>query len=92
MKYFFNTGTDEHGMKIHEKAHSLDLSPQDFVDKSFLNFKESVKIFGMDEEILHFVRTTDEHHISSAKEFWKRVKDNGYIYKKKLRGKVLCRL
>ncbi len=84
---FFNTGTDEHGMKIHEKAQSLGLSPQDFVDKSFLNFKESVKIFGMDEEILHFVRTTDEHHIISAQEFWKRVKDNGYIYKKNYEAK-----
>ncbi len=84
---FFNTGTDEHGMKIYEKAQSLGLSPQDFVDKSFLNFKESVKIFGMDEEILHFVRTTDEHHISAAQEFWKRVKNNGYIYKKNYEAK-----
>jgi methionyl-tRNA synthetase len=74
-------------MKIYEKAQSLGLSPQDFVDKSFLNFKESVKIFGMDEEILHFVRTTDEHHISAAQEFWKRVKNNGYIYKKNYEAK-----
>lgn len=84
---FFNTGTDEHGMKIHEKATSMGQEPKDFVDKSFLNFKESVKIFGMDEEILHFVRTTDEHHIKAAQEFWKRVKDNGYIYKKNYEAK-----
>ncbi len=84
---FFNTGTDEHGMKIHEKAQSLDLSPQDFVDKSFLNFKDSVKIFGMDESILHFVRTTEEHHIKSAQEFWNRVQKNGYIYKKNYEAK-----
>lgn len=84
---FFNTGTDEHGMKIYEKALSEGKSPQDFVDKSFLKFKESVKIFGMDEEILHFVRTTDEHHIASAKNFWKRVSDNGFIYKKNYEAK-----
>ncbi|MFA6301088.1 MAG: methionine--tRNA ligase [Candidatus Paceibacterota bacterium] len=84
---FFNTGTDEHGMKIFEKAASLGEDPQEFVDESFSKFKESVKIFGMDEEILHFVRTTDEHHVAAAQEFWKRVSDNGYIYKKNYEAK-----
>ena len=84
---FFNTGTDEHGMKIYEKAISQNKTPQDFVDESFARFKESVKIFGMDEEILHFIRTTDAHHIKSAQEFWKRVGDNGYIYKKNYEAK-----
>jgi len=84
---FFNTGTDEHGMKIYEKALSVGKNPKEFVDESFLKFKESVKIFGMDEEILHFVRTTDEHHIKSAQEFWKRVSDNGFIYKKNYEAK-----
>ncbi|MFZ3011681.1 MAG: methionine--tRNA ligase [Minisyncoccia bacterium] len=84
---FFNTGTDEHGMKIYEKALSQGKKPQEFVDESFLNFKESVKIFGMDEEILHFVRTTDLHHIKAAQEFWKKVNDNGYIYKKNYEAK-----
>ena len=79
---FFNTGTDEHGMKIYEKASSLGKDPQSFVDENFLRFKDSVKIFGMDEETLHFVRTTDPHHVSAAREFWKRVSDNGFIYKK----------
>ncbi len=84
---FFNTGTDEHGMKIYEKAIEKGKSPQEFVDESFLRFKESVKIFGMDEEILHFIRTTDSHHIKSAEEFWKRCADNGYIYKKNYQAK-----
>ena len=84
---FFNTGTDEHGMKIFEKAQSLGFSPQEFVDKSFEAFKNSVKIFGMDEEILHFVRTTDENHIKAAQEFWKRCDKNGYIYKKNYQTK-----
>ena len=84
---FFNTGTDEHGMKIYEKAQSLKKDPQKFVDESFACFREAVKIFGMDEEILHFARTTDPHHIKSAQEFWKRVNDNGYIYKKNYEAK-----
>ncbi len=84
---YFNTGTDEHGMKIYEKAVEAGLDAQTFVDKSFETFKESVKIFGMDEEIMHFVRTTDPHHITSAEEFWKRVNDNGYIYKKNYQAK-----
>jgi len=84
---FFNTGTDEHGLKIYEKAVSLGKDPQAFVDESFSRFQDSVKIFGMDEEILNFVRTTDEHHIRSAQTFWKKVYDNGYIYKKNYEAK-----
>lgn len=84
---YFNTGTDEHGMKIYEKAQEQGLDVQAFVDKSFATFKESVKIFGMDEEILHFVRTTDPHHVTSAQEFWKKVNDNDYIYKKNYQAK-----
>lgn len=84
---FFNTGTDEHGMKIYEKAVAKNQNPQDFVNESFQHFKESVKIFGMDEEVLHFTRTTDEHHIKAAQEFWKRVNDNGFIYKKNYEAK-----
>ncbi len=83
---FFNTGTDEHGMKIHEKATSLSKTPQEFVDESFLHFKESVKIFGMDPD-LRFIRTTEEKHVKTALEFWKRVFDNGYIYKKNYQAK-----
>jgi methionyl-tRNA synthetase len=84
---FFNTGTDEHGMKIYEKAVDAGKTPQNFVNESFEKFKESVKIFGMDQDILHFVRTTDEHHILAAQEFWKRVNDNEYIYKKNYQAK-----
>ncbi len=78
---FFNTGTDEHGIKIFEKAQENNLPPQDFVDKGFETFKESLKIFGISEDV-HFIRTTDDKHIKGAQEFWKRVYDNGYIYKK----------
>jgi methionyl-tRNA synthetase len=79
---YFNTGTDEHGLKIFEKAESLNLTPQEFVDKSFEDFKNSVRIFGLDESILHFSRTTSQKHIEAAQEFWKRCDKNGFIEKK----------
>jgi len=84
---FFNTGTDEHGMKIYETAGKNGLTPQEYVDKSFESFKESVKIFGLDESILHYVRTTDTHHEAAAQEFWQRCEANGYIYKKNYQAK-----
>ena len=65
---FFNTGTDEHGLKIFEKAKENNLTPQEFVNNGFENFKKQLNMFGISEDI-HFVRTTDEHHIKSAQEF-----------------------
>ena len=83
---FFNTGTDEHGLKIFEKAKENNLTPQEFVDNGFLNFKKQLTMFGISEDI-NFVRTTDEHHIKSAQEFWRKVSNNGYIYKKNYESK-----
>jgi methionyl-tRNA synthetase len=77
---FFNTGTDEHGSKIYNKAIEEGMSAQEFVDKGFETFKTQLAQFGVTND-LHFIRTTDEHHIAIAQEFWKRVSDNGYIYK-----------
>jgi methionyl-tRNA synthetase len=78
---YFNTGTDEHGIKIYEKAQEKGVAVQDFVDQGFETFKNQLKMFGISEEV-HFIRTTDKHHETAAQEFWKRVKDNGFIYKK----------
>lgn len=78
---FFNTGTDEHGVKIFEKAKENNLAPQDFVDQGFATFKEQLKMFGISEDV-HFIRTTDENHVKGAQEFWQKVYNNGYIYKK----------
>ncbi|MFA6397911.1 MAG: methionine--tRNA ligase [Candidatus Paceibacterota bacterium] len=83
---FFNTGTDEHGLKIYDKAIENNILPQEFVDQGFGVFKEQLKMFGMSDDI-HFIRTTDEHHIKGAQEFWKRVDQNGYIYKKNYQTK-----
>jgi methionyl-tRNA synthetase len=78
---YFNTGTDEHGIKIYEKA-----KEQNLTDQGFKTFKNQIKMFGISEDV-HFVRTTDENHVASAQEFWKRVFKNGYIYKKNYEAK-----
>ncbi len=83
---YFNTGTDEHGMKIFEKAKEKGIEPQAFVDQSFEEFKNSVHIFGMIDDV-HFIRTTDARHEKIAQDFWMRCFDGGYIYKKTYQAK-----
>ena len=83
---YFNTGTDEHGIKNYLKAEEQKISAQAFVDAGFATFKEQLKMFGVSDDI-HFVRTTDLHHEQAAQEFWKKVSDNGYIYKKNYEAK-----
>lgn len=78
---FFNTGTDEHGSKIYQKAVRSGLSPQEYVDSAAAKFKEILPLLGISSDI-NFIRTTDKHHIEAAQEFWRRVEKNGYIYKK----------
>ena len=83
---FFNTGTDEHGQKIYKKAAETGKDVQKFVDDAFEVFRKQVESFGVTKDV-HFIRTTDVHHIVGAQEFWKRVADNGYIYKKNYQGR-----
>ncbi|MFM7088419.1 MAG: methionine--tRNA ligase [Candidatus Paceibacterota bacterium] len=83
---FFNTGTDEHGSKIYEKAVEAGMDPQEFVDQGFESFKKSLAIFGVTDDV-HFIRTTDLNHIASAQSFWDKVKNNGFIYKKNYQAK-----
>ena len=83
---FFNTGTDEHGQKIFESAEKVSKTPQEYTDYYADLFKQTLVKFGVLEDI-HYVRTTDEHHIKCATEFWKRCDKNGYIYKKKYQAK-----
>ncbi len=78
---FFNTGTDEHGQKIYEKAKEAGVETQKYVDNSVESFKSLIPLLGISPDV-HFIRTTDEHHIRSAQEFWKKCEANGDIYKK----------
>ncbi len=68
---FFNTGTDEHGLKIYQKAQEEDIDIRDFVNKYSDKFKGLIELLGIDKNV-HFIRTTDEKHIKAAQEFWKR--------------------
>lgn len=90
---FFNTGTDEHGAKIHKNAVARNISPQEYVDEYAAKFKELIPTLGILSEI-KFTRTTDAHHVMAAQEFWKAVEKNGYIYKKSYSAKycVGCEL
>lgn len=81
----FNTGTDEHGVNIYRKAVELGKTPQEYVDKMAVSFKDLKPLLGL--SFTHFVRTTDAHHIQAAQEFWRRCRDNGDIYKKEYRIK-----
>ncbi|MEI8248900.1 MAG: methionine--tRNA ligase [Candidatus Taylorbacteria bacterium] len=78
---FFNTGTDEHGTKIHRRASEMNMDTQGYVDKAADTFKALIPLLGVTPEV-NFVRTTDPHHIAAAQEFWITVQKNGYIYKK----------
>jgi methionyl-tRNA synthetase len=77
---FFNTGTDEHGQKIYQNALESEQTPQEYVDYYVKQFKKLKNL--LDLSYTNLVRTTDEHHMESAQELWRRVEKNGYIYKK----------
>lgn len=83
---FFNTGTDEHGAKIFAAAVAQGKDVKEYVDEYEEKFRGLKGLLGILEEI-HFIRTTDPHHIFAAQEFWKRCNDNGYIYKKIYKAK-----
>lgn len=89
---FFNTGTDEHGQKIWEKALSEKLTPQKYCDqmaKRFKNLKNTLNL-----SYTKFIRTTDKEHIKAAQHFWQLCYQNGDIYKAKYKIKycVGCEL
>ncbi|MEK7562549.1 MAG: methionine--tRNA ligase [Patescibacteria group bacterium] len=89
---FFNTGTDEHGLKIYRKAQEEKIDPQKYCDIYAQKNKRLKEALNLSYD--NFVRTTDERHMSSAKEFWNRCYKNGDIYKKnyKIKYCVGCEL
>lgn len=82
---FFNTGTDEHGLKLFRKAEELGMDVQDYVDQQAENFKKLKDVLNISWD--NFIRTTDKHHVKAAQEFWKRCEANGDIYKKSYKTK-----
>lgn len=76
----FNTGTDEHGQKVWQKAIELNIPPQQYVDQSSSVFEKLNDLLNISNT--DFTRTTDQHHIKAAQKFWEICAKNGYIYKK----------
>jgi len=81
----FNTGTDEHGQKIYQKAKAQGKTPQEYVDEYAQKFADLKS--ALDLSYTHFVRTTDKHHQQAAQEFWRRCLKNGDIYKSRYQVK-----
>ncbi len=82
---FFNTGTDEHGLKIYRKALEEGMEPQAYADEYAAKFRKLKEKLNLSPDI-HFIRTTDPHHKAAAQELWHRCLANGDIYKKKYKG------
>ncbi|MBI5220514.1 MAG: methionine--tRNA ligase [Candidatus Liptonbacteria bacterium] len=75
---FFNTGTDEHGLKVYRKAQELHQDPQTYVDESAENFRKILADLGV--VYTRFIRTTEAKHVTACQEFWRRCKEAGDIY------------
>src|SRR3989338_1979281 len=89
---FFNTGTDEHGLKIYRKAAELGKDTQEYVDENAAQYLKLKEVLNLSFD--NFIRTTDKDHVEAAREFWRVCDKNGYIYKKKYQIKycVGCEL
>jgi len=81
---FFNTGTDEHGQKIAQKADEKGESRQAYVDHYAGEFARLTSGLNLSNDA--FIRTTDAKHKAAAQEIWRRCAANGDIYKKKYSG------
>ncbi|MDC1205527.1 methionine--tRNA ligase [Candidatus Pacebacteria bacterium] len=81
---FFNTGTDEHGQKIAEKADEARRDRQEYVDHYAAEFGKLKEALNLSYD--NFIRTTNEDHKKAAQELWKRCFKKGDIYKKKYKG------
>ncbi len=75
---FFLTGTDEHGLKIEEKAESLNTTPQEYVDKMAAQIKDLWKKLDISND--KFIRTTDAQHREVVQKIFQQLLDQGDIY------------
>ncbi|MBR3640843.1 MAG: methionine--tRNA ligase, partial [Oscillibacter sp.] len=84
----FLTGTDEHGQKIEEKAKEAGVSPQEFVDKIVTGERGVLDLWKlMNISNDRFVRTTDDYHVKSIQYIFRKLYENGDIYKGTYKGK-----
>ena len=76
---FFLTGTDEHGQKIQRAAEAAKTTPQQFTDQVSAEFRALWDRMGISYD--DYIRTTSDRHKRGVQELWKKIRDNGYIYK-----------
>ena len=81
---YFQTGTDEHGQKIQEKAEAAGISPKEYVDQVSGEVKRIWDLVNSSYD--NFVRTTDEDHEKCVKKIFKKLYDQGDIYKGSYEG------
>ncbi len=76
---WFLTGTDEHGQKIERAAQAAGKTPQQFADEVSAEFRALWKHMGLTPD--DFIRTTSARHQQGVQALWRKIRDNGYIYK-----------
>ncbi len=81
---YFQTGTDEHGQKIEEKAKAAGMTPKEFVDVQAAEIKRIFDL--MNTSYDRFIRTTDDDHEAQVKKIFKKLYDQGDIYKSEYEG------
>ncbi|MGU9994132.1 methionine--tRNA ligase [Ligilactobacillus salivarius] len=81
---FFLTGTDEHGLKVEQKAQALGMQPQEYVDKMAADIKELWKKLEITND--KFIRTTDDYHEKAVQNIFEKLLAKGDIYLGKYRG------
>ncbi|HOO78818.1 MAG TPA: methionine--tRNA ligase [Lachnospiraceae bacterium] len=81
---WFQTGTDEHGQKIEEKAKAAGVTPKEYVDQVAETIKDLWNL--MDTSYDHFIRTTDDYHEKQIQKMFKKFYDQGDIYKSSYEG------
>lgn len=80
----FLTGTDEHGLKIQRKAEAKGVTPQQYVDDIVSGIKDLWKLMEISND--RFIRTTDKQHQEAVQKIFKKLYDNGDIYKSEYEG------
>lgn len=81
----FLTGTDEHGLKIEQKAAEKGVTPKEYVDEIVKTFKKLWSYMNISYD--RYIRTTDDYHIETVQKIFKTLYDKGYIYKGEYKGK-----
>ena len=81
----FLTGTDEHGLKIEQKAAEKGVTPKQYVDEIVEIFKKLWSYMNICYD--RYIRTTDDYHIETVQKIFKELYDKGYIYKGEYSGK-----